>query len=281
MIEIENKVTFRREELEELSTSELDSILRTELDRDTPNRETVLLVLSILEYRDPTNLDNRLDGAKEAWEDAFCKPKYPESLADKANRKSRKWFGVIAAAAAVALVLLITVPQTVGADNIFEIIGRWTRELFNFSNGTNDEPQEEYVFQTDHNGLQQIYDAVVEQGVTEPVVPMWIPDGYSLEEFKLFSHAATPKLYARFARDNKYIQLMIEIHKTGASNEYPKDDVNVEIYEHKGTCYYVLPNEDTIKAIWNSGNVECSLVTNDTEEVLYQILNSLQRRFEK
>ena len=44
--------------------------------------------------------------------------------------------------------------------------------------------QPEYVFETDHPGLQQIYDAVVEMGVTEPVVPMWVPEGYDLVEYK-------------------------------------------------------------------------------------------------
>ena len=46
-----------------------------------------------------------------------------------------------------------------------------------------DEPTqaiEEYEFRTEHPGLQEVYDAVAGLGVTEPVVPMWIPEGYTL-----------------------------------------------------------------------------------------------------
>lgn len=267
----ERNMTFRREELENLSTLELDGILRKELDRDTPDRETVLLALSILEERDPTDSENRPEGAEEAWERLLNRPK----ISSKPAKKPAKWLAAVAAAAVVALVLLIAIPQSAGAENIFQIIGRWTRDIFNLSDGTERQIQDDYVFQTDHEGLQQLYDAVVDQGITDPMVPMWIPDEYELVQLDMLSQQDKPKVYACFVSDDKYIQFTFETHGSEESNKYPKDDIVVEEYEHKGICFYVVSNEDTWKAMWYSGVAECAIFTNDTEWTLHQILNSI------
>lgn len=267
----ERNMTFRREELENLSTLELDRILRKELDRDTPDRETVLLALSILEERDPTDSENRPEGAEEAWERLLNRPK----ISSKPAKKPAKWLGAVAAAAVVALVLLIAIPQSAGAENIFQIIGRWTRDIFNLSDGTERQIQDDYVFQTDHEGLQQLYDAVVAQGITDPVVPMWIPDEYELLQLDTFLQQDKPKVFAQFTEDNKYIHINIEVHSLEEANTYPKDDTDAEEYEQNTICFYIVSNEDTWKAIWYSGIVECAITTNDAGETLYQILNSI------
>ena len=193
---IEKDLTFRREELEKLSTPELDMILRSELDSDTPQRETVLFVLSILEERDSSNPGNRPEGAEEAWERLLSRSQYSENSKSKCCRKLPKYLCAVASAAVVALILSVVVPQTVGAENIFQIFGRWTRDIFNLSDGTEPPAEDKYVFKTDHEGLQQLYDAVVAQGITEPVVPMWLPEGYELTEFNSFPEFK--KIYARF-----------------------------------------------------------------------------------
>lgn len=278
---IEKDISFRREELEKLSTLELEHILRTELDSDTPERENILLLLSILEERDPTDSMNRPEGTMEAWNAIANHNDKSEHLRVKPSLKSRKRFVSLAAAAAIVLILLMTVPQTVGAENIFEILGRWTRDLFSFSNETNNQDNGDYVFQTNHEGLQQVYDAVVELGVTDPVVPSWIPEGYKLEEFQVLSPNENTKVYSRFVKDDCYIQLAIEVYSTESNDKYTKDKADTTVYNSAGVQYYVVLNEDTWKAMWRNGTAECSLVTNDKKEVLYMLLKSIQRRNNK
>lgn len=273
----ERNMTFCREDLEKLSTLELDQLLRSELDSDTPERETVLLVLSILEERDLPNSNERPEGAEEAWERLLKRTRPSEISVHKSTKKSIKWFGTIAVAAAAAFVLLIAVPQTVGAENIFQIIGRWTRDIFNLSDGTEQQSQDAYIFQTDHEGLQQLYDAVVAQGITEPVVPTWIPESYTLSELKTITE--THKIYTIFQFGTKYVQVSVEKNGTDNSYRYPKDDANVEIIELMGQKYYVMPNDETWKAVWRTNNnIECSITTNDTNEVLKTIIQSIHRR---
>lgn len=277
----EKNISFSREELEKLSTLELDQILRAELDSDTPERETVLLVLSILEDRDPTNSQKCPEGAEEAWDDFVNRTNYSKQPIEKTIRKTRKWFLPVAAAAAIVLILLISVPQAVEAENIFAIFGRWTRDLFSLSDGIENQDGGDYIFQTDHEGLQQVYDAVVEQGITDPVVPSWIPDGYELKEFRKLSYDEGPKVYARLEKGEHYIQFVAEVHVSDCSNKYTKDEPNAEVYSLMGVQYYIVRNIDTWKSIWNIGGAECSLITNETEDVLYQILNSIRGRINR
>lgn len=274
----EKNISFRREELEKLSTLDLDQILRAELDSDTPERETVLLVLSILEDRDPTNSQKCPEGAEEAWDDFVNRTGYLKQSVEKPIRKASKWFLPVAAAAAIVLILLISVPQAVGAENIFEILGRWTRDLFSFSNEVENQSNETYIFQTDHEGLQQLYDAVVEQGVTVPVVPTWIPEGYELEELRIVQKPDSAKIYSQFTKNGSNIQIVIDCSNSELTNSYPKNDVDVKIYNAAGTYYYIVSNEDTWKAMWNNADNECSIITNETFDVLYMILNSIQGR---
>lgn len=270
---------LNREELEKLSSEQLDVILRNELDGDHTDREAVLLVLSILEERDPTDSANRPVNLYESWENIrmnhqCCIEDVPSKSKRKANHK--KWIGAIAATVAIVFILLLTIPQTVGAESIFDIIGRWTKDLFNLSDSaTEQSDQDAYIFQTDHEGLQQLYDAVAEQGVTAPVVPTWIPDGYVLDELKIVSQSEIPKVCARFVKQDKYIQIAIECYGEVASNKYPKDDISVEICEYDGISYYIFTNEDTRKAIWTNENAECAVTTNDSISIIHQLLNSI------
>ena len=277
---MKENITIRREELEKLSTNDLDKILRAELDSENPKKETVLLLLSILEERDPTTSENRLEGTEEAFVNRQRKEfAAPPEIATKKNWKPKKWIGVAAAVVAIAFALLATVPQTVGAESIFEIIGRWTKDLFNFSDGTDSTIQEEYEFKTDNEGLQQLYDAVVEQGVTDPVVPMWIPEGYVLDELKIVTKAANPKIYARFVKNDQYVQVMIERHSTDESNAYPKDAEDVKILDSNSVQYYLYCNEETWNAAWNNGNAECLVTITDSENVMHKIIKSIQRGY--
>lgn len=267
-----DSTNIRRKELELCSSDELDMIIRNQLDSDTPDRETVLLALSILEERDPTNSTNRPEGALEAWHRAVMRPAHL-GKSSKPKRKHMKWLTAVAAAI-VVFVLLAVVPQSVGAESIFEIIGRWTKDTFGFSFGI--DTQDKYIFRTDHEGLQQIYEAVVEQGITEPVVPTWIPEGYVLEELRTFYQSDGIKIYARLTKNDGYIQFIIESQKKEISNSYPKDKEDVKEYHLNGVCYYLFQNNETWNAVWNKGKTECLIIT-DTEQSLKKIIQSIQK----
>ena len=276
----ERKYTFSPDTLEKLSTPELEGILRTELDSSNPDRETIMFVLSILEDRDPTDSGNRPAGAYEALENVVEKQRSklkPRIAVDKA--RSGRIRSIIAVAAMVALILLLTVPQAVGAESFLEIIGRWTQDLFSFFESDAPQPQpqpqpREYGLQSENEDLIRIYNATLEIGISDPLVPTWLPEGYALQEYKIFETARRPKIYARFSKEDKYLQISIELFKQTTSNFYPKDDINANIIASKGMYYYIFSNDDSLKAIWTDDHVEYMIVTNDALEVLTDVLKT-------
>lgn len=276
---IDNK-NLRPEELEAMTTQQLDELLHKELEKDAPDSEIVLPILHIIEEReagDPNN-DVDVDAVWSEYQKGLKKDVLPLEKALQKNRKPRRWLGSVAAIAAIVCLLVIAVPTAMGTENIFEIIGRWSQTIFEFFNPTSPtEPSEEYVFKTDHPGLQQIYDAVVEQGVTQPVVPRWVPDEYVLDELKTMPVRGGKKVYAGLVNGQNYITIAIEVYNENRTNQYTKDDTGVGKYELAGITHYVMTNDDSIQAVWVVDNLECMVLANCEEEIVYKILKSVYR----
>ena len=101
----ENKA-FHLEELNAMSTDQLEILLRTELDGDR-DREVVMQILGILKNRDISNSTQGRTGRN----------------AEKPQGKLPKWIVRFSAVAAVLAILLLTIPPVMGAENIFEVLG--------------------------------------------------------------------------------------------------------------------------------------------------------------
>lgn len=135
------------ENLADLTSGQLDALMRAELDKDDKDPEKILQILRILEQRDsgpPCNIN-----VEPLWKAYQADIQKDTPLPDAP--KPRRWIGRLAAAAAIVCILVIAAPKAAGIENIFEILGRWTQTIFEFFD-TSDvtEPPEEYVFKTEH-----------------------------------------------------------------------------------------------------------------------------------
>lgn len=273
---MKEKEQYRREELEKLSSQQLDDVLCAELGKECPDRNVVLGILEILESREkdmplpeyPVASEARI--RYEAWNDGFNKGR------DASRKPMRKLAGV-AIAAVLILVFGVITPQALGAENIFTLIGRWTAAFFAFDEPeTMPEravPQESYVFRTDNPGLQELYDTVTGLGITQRVVPQWLPDGYELVELKVDGSQKRMKVYARFTSESQEITISIRGLLDGFSPNYFKDETDVETVECGGLLHYIMGNEGVTQVVWHTGSVECLFYMTDGSD-LYQILGS-------
>ncbi len=261
-------------EWKQLPTEELDQLLQAELENEHPNEEVVLPILRILEEREKDYPAEKTPEVLAMLE----KLSEHETLA-KQSKSRRGWVAGIAAVAAVACIVVMALPRTVGAESIFDVLFRWTSSVFEFflpeQDATN--PPVEYIFETDNSGLQQLYDKVTEQGVTDPVVPMWLPEGIellSIKEAPLRDGGC--KVNAAFKGKDKFISISYRISHEIAT-KFEKEETAIEMFESGDTSHFILDNDDNLSVTWTIDGVECSISANIAKEDVYTIIISIYR----
>jgi len=247
-------------EYENQTSPELEGILHTELEKDQPDRQTVLQILDILETRDSgSSAENELP-----------------THARYERKSTGRWLRTAAAAVVIVLIFAFAAPPVFGAENIVELVGRWTQDLFAlFRPDSQDQLQTEYVYKTSNPDLQKIYDAAVEHGITQKVVPTWIPEECVLEDLEVVVAPEGINLCAYFSGKNHDILFSLGPSTAISFEKYPKDDDGVKIYEIEGKEHYIMPNADTWLAVWTAGDIGCSIITSYSEETVRYILKSI------
>ena len=276
----ENDKTYRREELEMLSTQALDDLLRAELGKMSIDETLVHQILNILEEREAdTTVDSNIN-VDAAWMEFKERYMVEDEKQEKPMRYSpRKWVRRFATVAAILCVLVLAAPKVTGIEWIAEIIGRWTQDIFEFFNPSAgvENTKGEYVFATDHPGLQQVQDAVVELGVTQPVVPMWIPEEFEQVGIDVFELPERKRITSCFSCGADDIIMEVIVYEDKPKRKYFKDNVDVRSYEVSGITHYIIPNNGRWLATWVVDNLECSISTGGQESMLYSILDSVYK----
>lgn len=274
-----NNVTSIRQMLEQMPTEDLREMLDQELHAETVNDDAVRMLLGILRERRKNVTVEMTPNLERAWE------KYQQDTDEiwKGSRRSRiirSWVTRAAAAAAVLAVLLIPiVPKEAGAESLWEALVRWTTEIVEFFGPKDNEHRiVPYQFQTDNPGLQQVYEAVVELGVTDPVVPMWLPEGYELVELNIIEHPAKTRVHSCFTFEDSTIVYYVDIYIAEAARIYQKNDGEMEKFEYGGVQHFVLSNNSKKSVVWSQNDIECLLVIDCQEKILEEILKSIYIR---
>lgn len=258
--------TFCVEDLEKLTDEQLEALLHQELEKDCKDDALILALLRMLEDREGQIQPPDVEAAWQTFEERYHAPVTTEAASKK---KTYRWLGTVAAVLAVVLTMTFVAPKVAGEENIFTLIARWTQDLFSFG-----DPEEEYVFKTDHPGLQAIYNAVVEQGLTDPAVPMWVPEGYELTELKVTPSPDGSYIYAKLISADNYISLTYEPCRESLENMYPKDNEDAEIFDTADTIHYIVHNDGAIIAAWIIDGIECAVVTNQPD-ILKKVIHSI------
>lgn len=263
--------TSLRGMIEQMSTEQLDEMLLQELGKEPVDESAVRLIMEVLEKRDqnvPVEINPQVAAAWKKYQTHAPVQSCPKF-------SFRSWPVRIAAAVAVVIALALAVPQNAEAEGFWERLSRWTESIFEFFTPGDEMAEQEYVFETDNPGLQQVYDAVVALGITDPVVPMWLPDGYELVECKLSEFPSKTVIYARFKNEIGTISLDFAIRNAESPRQYSKDEENAIKHEIAGIDHICLHNEDWWTAAWTRDRLECAIAMDCQEETLYKILVSI------
>ena len=258
--------------VEQMPTEQLDEILRHELEKEPVDESAVRLIMEVLEKRDQDAPVEFTQQITAAWE----KYQTHTSVQSRPKFSFRSWSVRIAAVVAVVIALALAVPQSAEAEGFWERLTRWTDSVFEFFEpGKTKKIGAEYVFETDNPGLQQVYDTVTAMGITDPVVPMWLPDGYELLQCEVTETPSKSFVYARFENENKFVVLDLAICDTESSRQYSKGEENARTREIAGVVYNILHNNDGWTAAWAKDRIECAIAIDCQEETIYKILKSI------
>lgn len=261
-----------RRELEKLPEASLQEMLQTEVAKEVPDDDLVLLILSILEERDKEKPPELTPKEQAAWK------KYRKRVKSRAGSPMGSLGRVAAVAASLAVVFAVvfaTLPQEAQAGSIFDILARWTDSLIEFFDSGSDSSLVNYTYQTNNAGLQQLRDTVVEHGGTERAIPMWIPEGSELVSYEVDDLTYVTTISALFQDGGKYIVIKTDIYETAEPREFYKNMDNPREWEMFSNIHYVVQNREQWSAAWAKENTECFITLECREDVLDKILRSI------
>lgn len=266
----QTRLTQIQKHLEELSPDEL----QTEFESfflnatDEPlDLELLDLYLKRLDKISPMELELTAEESLKGFRDkhAFLLESLESENTPTKRRKSIR-FVVLVAVAAVLMGLMIV--QVSGIDWIGSF-ARWTSETFGFSTRSY-----EIVTQwnPEYDGLRA---ALVEQGITENLIPKYLPEGY--QETELLVEPTGKYIVAGYASDEKYIMISIDSKHGTDGIIVEKNSTNPEIYMVGNIEHYVMTNVDSnlYVAVWKNGDFDCAIYGVPTKDTLIQMIDSI------
>lgn len=267
-----NTVAALREKLERMDTRQLDDLLLEELRKESPDGGLIRLISRILKERDQQNIPEIDDNIRQAW------ARY-QAKSGPVHKKPKILSSFLLKAASVVLVLVTLaaiLPREAEATNFFGRFMAWTEDVFSLINPLDaKEKSEEYVFRTTNPGLQEVYDQVTGLGITAPVVPSWIPEGYELVECKITETPTNNYLFASFSNGSAELLYQLDIFSDNATHKFYKDGTEILVIEQSGIDHTIMQNNDLMVAVWTTDNIQCSIGIDCPEDVLVDILKSI------
>lgn len=290
--------------LSRLSTKELESILRADAESlNTVNDEAISYILEVIEQREHEHPSGSFPDVDSSWkefqiiyntpegadrslypaedEDDLSKPaNLPKSL--KRRREFRR--PLIIAAIIVLLIASMTIPVA-GHGNLLEVIGSWTADQFTFivtrqhRNSDLGEADTSKANISDPQAGGELRQVLQEHGITETVVPSWLPDGFeligevSVQEYPDFGKV---DFYATYSNGSDSCTMSItQSFNSTQGYTYEKISGEPEIYVVENVEHYIIQNSESIMAAWHCENLETSITATFSKSDLERVIDSI------
>ena len=274
-----NEVRSLREMLETLPTSQLEKMLHMELQKEPPDPDSVRVILHILELRDRENKTEPTPqqlAARERYQQRIAQ----SNLRPKPVRR-RLWLRWSMAAASLAVVFFLMIPVRVEAEGFLGMLGRWKSDFLEFLVPGRIRKETNLEYETEHPGLQQLYDEAVAFGVENPALPQWFPGEYKVKTSNVVETPASKRISKTFSDEKREAVLEVKQYKDETYRQFFKDEGQNLIYESGGITIDIVQNKENWIAIWYKDNTEYFLTMDCQEDMLQQILKTIYVMEEK
>ena len=276
---------YSKSRFQECSTEQLKDLLEAELMSDESDVEFIKTITELLNEKTGTKHTQDIDAAWKEFKEnhAVSRPLYPEidtpPSASKSTRGRRRGVKAVkAAAAAAAILCLLTLTASAFGYNLWAAIARWTDETFRLIGGTEDEGSASADTPAYAPELEELYTALAEHGVTEDVLPTWLPEGYEQAAFyydERYNGELVFDLILGKEGVDRSIDLYYIVRTDSPFVQYQKNDGDPELYEIGGVSHYIMSNMEEYFATWTNGRVECSISGFTSREELIRMINSI------
>lgn len=286
-----NKDNFNpsdRVQLEQMSTAELEALLRSSVHPDSQMDEsTIVLILEVLEARDPAMQPQEVAAAWERFErDVIDAPKAAQTE-DETDieiehqeiplTKKRRNLSKILGTAAILVVILFAAGSlipTAEGTNFWTAVLDWTKETFGF--GTNVEEWDENEIPEQ---LVELNNQMLQYGYKYTyILPHYIPEGYKTVMTMADEREDVTVFLCQLQKDDDTIVLQYRVWKEkGFTAEVQKNEGNPEEYiNQNGQIFYIAENEMLYNGMWSKGSIECTIYNVPSRSELIQILDSIR-----
>lgn len=269
-VERQNRLSQIQKHLEQLTPDEL----QTEFDSfflDTADEDLDLELLDLyLKQLDRCSPMEPAPTAEESLHDFREKHGLLlESLeSEPAPTKRRTIARMIVIAAAAALLMGLMIIQVSGMDWMGSF-ARWTSEMFGFS--TRDY---EVVTQwnPEYDGLRA---ALEEMGITEELVPKYLPEGYRETELHIDPNGRT--IAAVYSFEDNSITISIDVANYPEGITVEKNIKDPEVYVAGNIEHYTMTNTDSgqFVAAWKNRDYNCAIFCVPTKDDLIRMIDSI------
>ncbi|WP_283618660.1 DUF4367 domain-containing protein [Flavonifractor plautii] len=192
------------------------------------------------------------------------------------RRPKRHFFRRVVIVAAV--VVCIALPSALGFENVFQLIGAWTDDIFLLNNVSSLEGNE---IEADKKSVD-IEEILGELNYSENIFPTWIPEGFELEkvitnEFVL-SGKTELRIHYKNGQTRELITFTYNVYNSiasGTMTAFEKDANALEEYFVGDVTHYIFENLGKYIAVWNQNNIECAISGDVSLTELKEMLNSI------
>lgn len=290
--------------LDQLSTQELEDLLQKDMETaDGGDPDLVMYILEVIEKREGGADKEAATTALKDFFSTYATPEgeglqlYPSGEAEsihvplepeKASHRKGSHKTILRKAlliaAALACAFVLAACSVGGFARFFQMVGKWTSEVFTFENAYKGEipqevgtkapqPQEDVQY-------SRIEDALAAYGITEKVVPTKLPEGLKIETVEVipFESNNSVNFCALYQSDTNYLTLQVRQLADQHDEKFEKSEGEVNKYTRDGIVHYFYMNMDSNCVTWFNDNLECFIDTDLTADDLTAVIDSIYER---
>ncbi len=185
----------------------------------------------------------------------------------EADARPKRYRAVLRSGLIAAAVIALLVGAVLAADSL----GLWA-----WAPKWNDAAGRFEPAAMEASGESPIPAALRELGITEPVYPSKLPEGFTLTESRISEDPLV--LMEQYARNDQRLSITVTPIKGFKTAVYQAEGSEVTQYPLNGRVHYMFNNAGTITAVWYTKNYATSVSGDITREDIKEIIDSISER---